>query len=314
MPAAFGAFCLPPRQSKGSCIGSVCQDIQTSRASVRMSYGLYSLTGMRLGSLEGLEAKAINIKQSAGRSAMQHHPGLDLRSLRLAWAVEATRSPLELDMPPDHMPLVLRPGRGITGPAHGILLSLQGALMAGSGGLSTVCDESVQTVAFQGRQEAGLVSSALWAALHTAAVELPAMDWKGVVNWDSIVPSSPSIGIGLQSSSDRGSHILTRSRARQTKVPMLQSVAELPPLAGGPYGLLPKARGSLSAGLVRKNLTAEETWENVPAGKCWVSVRAVGINFRDVLNVLGMYPGDPGPPGESEMIGIYLLDDHLARE
>jgi len=28
-----------------------------------------------------------------------------------------------------------------------------------------------------------------------------------------------------------------------------------------------------------------------------VSVRAVGLNFRDVLNILGMYPGDPGDPG-----------------
>ncbi len=28
-----------------------------------------------------------------------------------------------------------------------------------------------------------------------------------------------------------------------------------------------------------------------------VAVRAVGLNFRDVLNCLGMYPGDPGPPG-----------------
>ena len=28
-----------------------------------------------------------------------------------------------------------------------------------------------------------------------------------------------------------------------------------------------------------------------------LTVRAVGLNFRDVLNVLGMYPGDPGPPG-----------------
>ena len=26
-------------------------------------------------------------------------------------------------------------------------------------------------------------------------------------------------------------------------------------------------------------------------------VYAVGLNFRDVLNVLGAYPGDPGPPG-----------------
>lgn len=28
-----------------------------------------------------------------------------------------------------------------------------------------------------------------------------------------------------------------------------------------------------------------------------VTVRAIGLNFRDVLNILGMYPGDPGPPG-----------------
>ena len=28
-----------------------------------------------------------------------------------------------------------------------------------------------------------------------------------------------------------------------------------------------------------------------------VTVGAVGLNFRDVLNVLGLYPGDPGAPG-----------------
>ncbi|BCL17252.1 type I polyketide synthase [Micromonospora sagamiensis] len=28
-----------------------------------------------------------------------------------------------------------------------------------------------------------------------------------------------------------------------------------------------------------------------------VRVRAAGLNFRDVLNALGLYPGDPGPPG-----------------
>lgn len=36
-----------------------------------------------------------------------------------------------------------------------------------------------------------------------------------------------------------------------------------------------------------------------------ISVKAVGINFRDVLNVLGMYPGDPGPPG-SDCAGVVL--------
>jgi hypothetical protein len=32
-------------------------------------------------------------------------------------------------------------------------------------------------------------------------------------------------------------------------------------------------------------------------------VTAVGLNFRDVLNVLGMYPGDPGDPG-GDVAGI----------
>jgi NADPH:quinone reductase-like Zn-dependent oxidoreductase len=36
-----------------------------------------------------------------------------------------------------------------------------------------------------------------------------------------------------------------------------------------------------------------------------LAVKAVGINFRDVLNVLGMYPGDPGAPG-SDCAGVVM--------
>ena len=32
-------------------------------------------------------------------------------------------------------------------------------------------------------------------------------------------------------------------------------------------------------------------------GAVEVRVEAIGLNFRDVLNVMGMYPGDPGEPG-----------------
>ena len=32
-------------------------------------------------------------------------------------------------------------------------------------------------------------------------------------------------------------------------------------------------------------------------GEVRVAVRAAGVNFRDVLNVLGMYPGDAGRVG-----------------
>jgi NADPH:quinone reductase-like Zn-dependent oxidoreductase len=43
---------------------------------------------------------------------------------------------------------------------------------------------------------------------------------------------------------------------------------------------------------------------------CWAAgvqvllrIQAVGLNFRDVLNVLGMYPGDPGEPG-ADVAGV----------
>ena len=34
-----------------------------------------------------------------------------------------------------------------------------------------------------------------------------------------------------------------------------------------------------------------------PRAQVLINVRSVGLNFRDVLNVLGLYPGDPGDPG-----------------
>lgn len=58
------------------------------------------------------------------------------------------------------------------------------------------------------------------------------------------------------------------------------------------YALAPTERGAID------NLRLTET--EVPApGEGYVQVRveAAGLNFRDVLNVLGLYPGDPGPIG-----------------
>ncbi len=41
------------------------------------------------------------------------------------------------------------------------------------------------------------------------------------------------------------------------------------------------------------------------AGEVEIRVRAAGLNFRDVLNALGMYPGDAGPLG-SECSGVVV--------
>lgn len=50
-------------------------------------------------------------------------------------------------------------------------------------------------------------------------------------------------------------------------------------------------------------------------GEVEVRVRATGVNFRDVLNALGMYPGDPGPLGSEcagEVTAVGAGVDHLS--
>jgi myxalamid-type polyketide synthase MxaB len=47
-------------------------------------------------------------------------------------------------------------------------------------------------------------------------------------------------------------------------------------------------------------------------GEVEIEVRASGLNFRDVLNVLGMYPGDPGQPGLECAGTIVAVGDGVA--
>ena len=53
------------------------------------------------------------------------------------------------------------------------------------------------------------------------------------------------------------------------------------------------ARGALSALFIEPQPHLSPS----KASNVLIRARAVGLNFRDVLNVLGEYPGDPGPPG-----------------
>jgi NADPH:quinone reductase-like Zn-dependent oxidoreductase len=77
----------------------------------------------------------------------------------------------------------------------------------------------------------------------------------------------------------------------------------LAPPSSGPMQLVPSPRGSFGS-LVPAPVGVDQ----LPAGQLGVKVAAVGINFRDVLNVLGMYPGDPGAPG-SDVAGVVVAGD-----
>ena len=52
--------------------------------------------------------------------------------------------------------------------------------------------------------------------------------------------------------------------------------------------------------------------ESLSPGEVELQVQAVGLNFRDVLLVLGEYPGPPEPPG-SDCSGILAAHDAAQR-
>ena len=81
-------------------------------------------------------------------------------------------------------------------------------------------------------------------------------------------------------------------------VPRLTGFAASP---DGPVRVHLLSRGAISnLSLERQPLMRAESGSEVK-----LRVRAVGLNFRDVLNVLGEYPGEPGPPG-ADVAGIVI--------
>jgi len=60
-----------------------------------------------------------------------------------------------------------------------------------------------------------------------------------------------------------------------------------------------RTRGAISTLTVVEQSSLADRLRSDPLlpGQIELRVHAVGLNFRDVLNVLGEYPGDPGPPG-----------------
>lgn len=140
--------------------------------------------------------------------------------------------------------------------------------------------------------------AALYAGIRTMSSEIPQIKWSAV-DHDVSRPGPPSLSssqvmtASSEAAVDRVDafgvvlHASTRSHPL-----LLQSASKEMPQ---PFHLVPAPRGSL-ANIVPKPVLLT-TGDNGLPGQVSVSIKAIGINFRDVLNILGMYPGDPGDPG-----------------
>ncbi|MGA2411884.1 MAG: acyltransferase domain-containing protein, partial [Candidatus Binataceae bacterium] len=156
-------------------------------------------------------------------------------------------------------------------------------------------------VVTRGAQPAGEVrsplaplASAAWGLTWSAALEHPELR---AVCVDLDQASDPNEIAKLVSEFDQegsddkiairgGQRLAARLKRRERDRVAKPSIPQVP------YRLESRGRGTLDALIV----TSAE--RRVPGdGEVEIRVEATGLNFRDVLNVLGLYPGDAGPLG-----------------
>ncbi|WP_438290420.1 SDR family NAD(P)-dependent oxidoreductase [Streptomyces sp. HUAS TT7] len=97
-----------------------------------------------------------------------------------------------------------------------------------------------------------------------------------------------------------GQFVVRDGALRVGRLTRLGSGAGLLPPTGVPWRLDSAAKGSLD-GLVLA--PCPEILEPLTEGQVRIQVQAAGVNFRDVLNALGMYPGEAGLLG-AEAAGV----------
>ncbi|MET0234480.1 MAG: SDR family NAD(P)-dependent oxidoreductase [Kibdelosporangium sp.] len=213
-----------------------------------------------------------------------------------AWAGDWTTvsgSLESLEAVPDAVVVTTEPGDSpdvVRAATHRILGLLQSWLADDrftSSRLVVTTRNAVATGAGEGVTD--LAGAAVWGLVRSAQSENPGRFV--LADLDVTDPDSGELDAVLASGEPqvavRSGVVLTPRLARPAGV--------LAPPADAPaWRLDSTGRGTLA------NLTlvaCPEAVKPLAAGEVRISVRAAGLNFRDVLNALGMYPGDAGPMG-----------------
>jgi acyl transferase domain-containing protein/NADPH:quinone reductase-like Zn-dependent oxidoreductase/acyl carrier protein len=156
------------------------------------------------------------------------------------------------------------------------------------GGLWVVTERAVAT---ESGEPVDAVQAALWGLGRTILNEEPGLRSK-LIDVDGS-PEAVKLLTGLLSAPiDEPEIALRQGKALASRLLQWSRSGHLNVPRADDYALLPTERGAID------NLRLTEAEVSAPdEGYVQVRVEAAGLNFRDVLNVLGLYPGDPGPVG-----------------
>ncbi|RNG38540.1 type I polyketide synthase, partial [Streptomyces botrytidirepellens] len=146
------------------------------------------------------------------------------------------------------------------------------------------------------REVSGLVGAGVWGLVRSAISEHPGRFVLADVDGEEASFRALAGALGEGQFAVRGGAVWLPRLVRMASGGVLVP----PPGADSPWRMEVAAQGQLDG----VALVPQES-RPLERGQVRVAVRAAGVNFRDVLNVLGMYPGDAGQMG-LEGAGVVL--------
>ncbi|MCC3773905.1 type I polyketide synthase [Streptomyces sp. UNOB3_S3] len=153
----------------------------------------------------------------------------------------------------------------------------------------------------EGEAVRDLAASAVWGLVRSAQSEHPGrlvlLDLDEAAGLTPLLPALPAL-----LATDDAQFVVRDGLVRVGRLGHLGAGAGLLPPAGVPWRLDTAAKGSLDGLLLAP---CPETLAPLAPGQVRVEVQAAGVNFRDVLNALGMYPGEAGLLG-AEAAGVVV--------
>ena len=166
--------------------------------------------------------------------------------------------------------------------------TVQGGEVKLPGGLWIVTEEAVAT---ESGEPVDPVQAALWGFGRTTINEEPMLRCR-LVDCDGSEEAVHALVSLLAKPVDEPELALRQGKLLASRLLPWARSGHLTVPRAGDYWLAPTERGAID------NLRLTEK-DVPPPDEDYVQVRveAAGLNFRDVLNVLGLYPGDPGPIG-----------------
>jgi acyl transferase domain-containing protein/acyl carrier protein len=166
--------------------------------------------------------------------------------------------------------------------------TVQGGEVKLPGGLWIITERAVAT---ESGEPVDPVQAALWGFGRTTINEEPALHCR-LVDCDGSQEAVHALANLLSTPIEEPELALRQGKLLASRLLPWARSGHLTVPRSTDYVLAPTERGAID------NLRLTET--DVPPpdeGYVQVRVEAAGLNFRDVLNVLGLYPGDPGPIG-----------------